>query len=226
MQLFTKTHAQTPKHVGIVLQGLREDLGQRVEQWVETAIKLKIPVLTVLVPTDTDEAVGKFVHALSSWQGITKYQVKISVLGRWYAVSDHAMQLIKQAFEKTKDYDGFFLNLCVNYDGQQEIVNSCKILATQVQSGKIDASAINESVVKENLFTSNFMPPEVIIVTGNAHCLHNFLLWDCGMARIVFTDKHWEKLSAKEFGKIVSRQQETPNDDNLLRGISPNQNFV
>ena len=205
MQLFTKTHTQTPKHVGIVLHESLPGLSQHVEQWIETAIKLKIPVLTVLVPTDTDEAVGKFVHALSSWQGIAKYQVKISVLGRWYALSDQAMQLIKQALEKTKEYDGFFLNLCVNYDGQQEIVNSCKIIASQVQSGKLDASAINESVVKENLFTSNFMPPEVIIVTGNAHCLHNFLLWDCGMARIVFTDKHWEKLSAKEFGKIVSR---------------------
>ncbi len=196
-----------PKHVGIVVQGSVLDITKSIEQfeeWITSAINLHIPVLTVAIPQEHDDVLGTVVHSIGNWHAIAEHQIKISVLGKWYSLSDNTVQQIKAVVEKTKDYDGFFLNLCVNYDGQAEIVSACKLLAKQVQSGKLDPDAIDESLVKENVFTSSFVPPEVIIITGEKHCLNNFLLWDAGKSRIVFTSKPAEKLSVKEFEKIVT----------------------
>ncbi|MDO8660600.1 MAG: undecaprenyl diphosphate synthase family protein [Candidatus Woesearchaeota archaeon] len=202
MSIFKKKEIMVPKHVGILIDKVIS--AKNIEELIYCATQLKIPVLTIGLPQESGDVLGGLIQAIGNWQYIVEHQIKISVLGKWYALSEQIVQQIKVVVEKTKEYDGFFLNLCVNYDGQAEIVSACKLLAKQVQSGKLDPDAIDELLVKENVFTSNFMPPEVIIITGAEHCLHNFLLWDSGKSKIVFTGKPAEKLSVKEFERFVT----------------------
>ena len=83
----------------------------------------------------------------------------------------------KQVIESTKDYDFFFTNFCINYSGHDEIVDACRLIARQVKAGKIDPNSISRETIKENLYSSYFIPPDLIIKNGKA-TISGLLLWD------------------------------------------------
>ena len=105
--------------------------------------------------------------------------------------------------EETKDYDSFFLNLCINYDGQEEIVDSCKLIGRQIAAGKLAPESITKEVIKENCYSSYFIPPDLIIKTGLKTKIAGVLLWDSLNATIFFVKKNWPELKQSDLQKAL-----------------------
>lgn len=162
-----------PKHVA--LSTTSTEL-RNVLEIVQSSVALRIPIITFKFVEDHDSLLN-LLTALVHWDFLEKNQVKVSVIGKWYDLPERLIEPIKQLIEATKDYDAHFLNLCIKYDGQEEIVDACKILAKQVKLGKLSPEGINKSAIKENIYASYFLPPDLIILPGT-HTTSGLLLWD------------------------------------------------
>ncbi len=129
-------------------------------------------------------------------------QVKVSVLGKWYDLPGRMVDSIKSMIEETKDYDHFFFNLCMNYDGREEIVDACRIIALKARSDKLNAESISRDIVKENIYSSYFIPPDIIIKTGEKR-MDGLLLWDSAYSEVYFTGRPWHEFSEKELKRAL-----------------------
>jgi len=148
---------------------------------------------------------AKLFNEIISHKKIHTDQIKISVLGKWYDLPERVLNPIKRIIESTKNYDRFFLNLCVNYDGHEEIVDACRIIARQIKSEKIDPESINKQLIKENLYSSYFISPDLIIENNNE--FSGLLLWDSKNSMIFFTDKQWPDFTKIDFFRAIEAFQ-------------------
>ena len=112
---------------------------------------------------------------------------------------------IKQAINETKNHDRFFLNLCVNYNGQSEIVDACKLIVRKALSGSIEINEINKESIKDNLYSSYFLQPDIIIKTGKKQTWSNLLLWDSPEAYYYHADKPFNDLKISDIEKAVEK---------------------
>ncbi len=184
-----------------------------IKSTIKTQVKLKIPVLTIyLLPfgmTNLElfsikvDALVKLLNELKESEFIHKDKIKISAFGKWYDLPGRVVEPLKEVLESTKDYDNFFVNLCINYNGQEEIVDACKILAMQVKTGKIDLESINKKNIKTNIYASDFLPPDLIIKNGMKQKIRGLLLWDSIDSSLYFTKKTWPEFGKDDFGKAV-----------------------
>ncbi len=183
---------------------------------IASAVKLNIPIVTFyLLSTKSEQlehfstvidSLTEFFNELADKELIHKNKIKVSVLGKWYHLPGKIVDSIKNLMEKTKDYDGFFVNLCINYDGQEEIVDAVKLIARQVTAGKIDAELIDKDMIKENVYSSYFLPPDLVIINGSKRT-SGLLLWDSPNAKVYFTNKLWPDFDRIELMDAIREYQ-------------------
>lgn len=186
---------------------------------VEQQIKYNIPILTIyLLPEELkkDEHFPSFLDSFVNYfeflklsELVKKYKIKISALGKWYDIPSRGVESIKSAIEETKDYDTFFINFCINYNGQEEIVDACKLIARQIKAEKLDIDAITKETIKDNIYSSYFMPPSLIIKNGMKKKTAGILLWDSLNTRIHFTQKLFPDFTKSDFSKAVEEYQKS-----------------
>jgi len=191
---------------------------QKILSLVDQQVKHKIPIFTFyLFSSSIQKEAEFFEHYLEElitfFEGlrtnkiIHENRIKISVLGKWYNLPSRLVEPIKLAIEETRDYDGLFLNLCLNYDGQEELVDACRVLALKVRSNKLDPEGITKDEIKENLYSSYFMPPDIIVVNYNVPVLSGFLLWDSVDSYVYMTGKLWPDFTVRDFSDILKRYE-------------------
>lgn len=110
---------------------------------------------------------------------------------------------VKKAMDKlvadTAGNDKIVLNLCMDYGGRKEIVGALKKI---VEAGT-DASAITEELVSQNLEPEMIPDPDMMIRTGGAQRLSNFLLWQQAYTELYFVDKFLPDFTAEDFADAV-----------------------
>ena len=231
LEKFRKILAREPRkplmHVAVTMNGIRPFSNKKkipldesykkgfeiLDEIIEAQSEKQIPILTIYVIPETQvgddhfpvflNELIRFFESIISKETIHTNKIKISILGKWYDLPGRAVEPIKKAIEETKDYDGFFLNLCINYDGQEEIVDACKLIARQIKAERIDIDNITKKTVKENTYASYFVPPDIIIKNGKLKRTAGTLLWDSSHAELIFTDKDWPEFTKHDFLKAV-----------------------
>jgi tritrans,polycis-undecaprenyl-diphosphate synthase [geranylgeranyl-diphosphate specific] len=148
-----------------------------------------------------------FFDDIATREFILKNNVKISVLGKWYDLPGRVVDSIKIALDKTKDNEEFYLNFAINYDGQEEIVDAVKLISRQIRADKLDPDSINKELIKENTYSSYFIPPDLIIVNGPTKVTNGLLLWDSSKSQIHFTSKLWPDFDRTEFMDAIKEFQ-------------------
>lgn len=216
-----------PKHIALMVSGqmlAKTDLKSITEfyrkkfakiRWImDIQIRRNIPIMTVYVLSPSVknsehfslimDKLAEFFDGLKSNEEVQRNKVKISVLGKWYDLPGRVIDSIKAVIDETKDYDSFFLNLCINYDGREEVVDACKMVARKIQAGKFDPESIDKETIKDSIYSSYFLPPDLMIKTGKEKKLRGFLLWDATESHIYFSGKDWLQFNEKDFDRAVS----------------------
>ncbi|MBN1792831.1 undecaprenyl diphosphate synthase family protein [Candidatus Woesearchaeota archaeon] len=187
---------------------LKEALGKHLESIRELMgyqVKNNIRVLTIGLADSSPEILGglkDFFASLSEDESIRKNQVRIFVLGQWYDLDIELRDAFKSAMDKTKMYDNLFLNFCVKYDGRAEVLGAVQLIAKKIVSGKLVEAEVSEDSVKENLSSSYFPPPELIIETRNSYS--GLLLWESKESVIHFSSKRWLLFEKKDLDEAVA----------------------
>jgi len=190
------------------IEGHRQ--GARVaQQVVETCIDYGIPYLTLYAfSTENWKRPRKEIDALfqileekldegaayAMEKGIRLYH-----LGRLDGLSPEARSKIKKLLKMTRENRRLALCLAFNYGGRDEIVEAARHL---VLSGT-PASAIDEAVFSQYLYTAGIPDPDLIIRTGGEKRLSNFLIWQSAYSEIYFTPILWPDFSREEFDKAL-----------------------
>ncbi len=183
-----------------------------IHKLLELQVRLNIPIFTIYLSQDNIEKskdeyiiflgyLANFFSDLSNKIIFSEYKMKVSIFGKWYNLSGNVVESLKKIIEETSDYDNFFVNFCVNYDGQEEIVDACKLIAKQVELRKIDPEMITKENIKENIYSSYFLPPDVILIYGERK-LTGVLLWDSINARIEFANKSFMEFEEEDVERL------------------------
>lgn len=220
--------ANNLKHVAIIPDGNRrwaktkgfatmighEKGADAFEKILETAIELKIPYIT-LWGLSLDNVFKRskieinYIYNIIENQfsrmsvddRIHKNKVRVEVIGRYKdCFPKKTQKVIEEVVEKTKDYDRFILTFLLAYNGTDEMVDCIK----QIQ--KKGVKTINEKTIKDNLWTKDLPPVDLIIRTGtdnDPHLSAGFMMWDSAYAQLHFTKTYFPAFNQKEFEKIV-----------------------
>ena len=224
-----KNHFKGIRHIALSLNGIEkwaEEHNQELaDAWKESflaineftsfQIKKDIPIFTFnVLPMELKEndnfslivdSLVEFFNYLLSSEIIKNNQIKVSVLGKWYDMPGRLLESIKKITIETKDYDKFFVNFCINYDGQKELIDSFRIIARKIKLSNLDPDFITKEEVKDNIYSSYFIPPEVIIITGKKKFLGGFLLWDSVNSKVYFSDKLWPDIKIDDLKEIIQK---------------------
>ena len=207
----TRVRSWSEKNSKDIKEAVRLNL-EKLDEFIDLQIKKDIPILTLQVSTKTEEEIEglkSFFKKISSDQKMHDKKVRIYVIGDWYSAEPELSEVIREAMEKTKDYDQYFLNFGVKYDGQQEILTAAKLILKKAEAEKLGIDSLTPEMLKDNMPSSYFMPPELIIINNNHYT--GLLLWDCKNSKMFFTNKHWLDFERKDFDRAIDFFNETKN---------------
>jgi tritrans,polycis-undecaprenyl-diphosphate synthase [geranylgeranyl-diphosphate specific] len=202
------------EQAGIALEQAYAMKFSNVYNCIDWCTAREIPAMTfLLLPGDLELPGGQqyvgaltaFVSSLRKSALVNQRGIRFQVYGHWYNLPSTLVDEIKALLEQTKDYDAFFCNLCLAYDGKQEMVDAVRLIAHQVKAGKLDPDGVDEDMIKESLYTSGIVPPDVIVKTGSTRKLRGFMLWDSADADIHITGKPWQDFCEKELDMILKQ---------------------
>nr|WP_321444448.1 isoprenyl transferase [uncultured Cohaesibacter sp.] len=137
-----------------------------------------------------------------------KQNVRVVVIGGRAGLAPDLVKMLQEAETKTRDNKGLTLVIAFNYGARQEMVEAVKMLAREVEAGRLAPDAINESMISASLYSAGIPDPDVILRTSGEQRLSNFLLWQAAYSEFIFVDCYWPdfdrrqlELALEEYGR-------------------------
>ncbi len=215
-----------PKHVAIIMdgngrwaqkRGLKRTRGHQkgaeaLKKISEYVYDKNIKVLSVFAfstenwkrdKEEVDYLMDLFIKAFKeNFDVVKKKGVKVIFSGVKDKLSEKVINSMKRMTEETKDNTNGIFNICLNYGGQDEIINATKKISKDVKDGIIDYNDINQDLFSKYLF--NDLPPiDLLIRTSGEYRISNFMLWQMAYAELYFTDILWPDFDEKEMDKAI-----------------------
>ena len=215
-----------PNHVAIIMdgngrwaqkKGLKRTKGHQMGAQVlkkisEYVYDKKIKVLSVFAfstenwkrdKEEVDYLMDLFIKVFKdNFKSIKEKGVKIVFSGLKTKLNDKVLKEMEKMTEETKNNKNGVFNICLNYGGQDEIVEATKKIVSDVKEGKIKIDDINKDMYNNYLF--NDLPPiDLMIRTSGEFRISNFMLWQMAYAELYFTDVLWPDFDEKELDKAI-----------------------
>ncbi len=215
-----------PKHVAIILDGNRRWAKKNnmtpqeghyrgftnLENLADYIFSKGIKVLSVYAfstenfkrsKIEVDYLMNLFSMAFKKYfDRLNEKNIKVVFSGRREPLPDKVLMMIDDIAEKTKNNNGSIFNICINYGGKAEIVDTTKKLCDMVLDGKIEVSDISEELFAANLY-HNLPSVDLMIRTSGEERLSNFLLWQNAYAEFYFPEVEFPAFDEKEFDNAL-----------------------
>ena len=129
--------------------------------------------------------------------------VCLRVIGNRSNLSDRLKRLIDDAEQMTAK-GHFTLNLCVDYGGRWDIARTAQKLASEVQTGRLRPSDIDESLFGRSMEEGGIPEPDLCIRTAGEQRISNFLLWQMAYTELYFADCYWPDFDASALDMAIA----------------------
>ena len=214
-----------PKHVAIIMdgngrwakkRGMPRSTGhlegsKTLEKLALHAIDMGVSVLSVYAfSTDNFKRDKEEVDYLmdlavkyfnTKFEKINKRGIKVVISGRKTNLRDDVVNAINSIEEKTKDNKEGILNICLNYGGQEEIIDGAIRLAEDIKNG-LDVSAFTREDFYKYMYHE--LPPiDLLIRTGGEERVSNFMLYEMSYAEFYFTNTYFPDFDKSELNKAL-----------------------
>lgn len=211
-----------PKHVSIIMdgngrwatnKGLNRTEGHKkgaeiLEELSLHAIKKGIKVLSVYAfSTDNFKRPEKEVTFLMNlfikkftdkFQKIIENDIKVVFSGRRENLRKDVLEAMDYITEKSKDNKKGILNICLNYGGQEEIVDACK----RIINDKVDINSLDKETFNKYLY-QDLPPIDLLIRTSGELRVSNYMLYQMAYSEFYFTDVLFPDFNSDEFDKAL-----------------------
>jgi len=128
-----------------------------------------------------------------------KDNIKIVVSGSQERLSKKIVTTLDDIQNKTAENTGGTLNICLNYGGQDEILQAVQAIVTESYS----AGDVTHDVIKQHLYTKDLPPVDLVVRTSGEQRLSNFLLWDSAYAELSFPDVMWPDFNEEQLAAVL-----------------------
>ncbi len=210
-----------PLHVGIIMdgngrwakmRGKKRSFGHkkgsdRIESVVEYAFSSGVKTVTLYAFSQENwnrpkEEVDELMRLLSVYfkkfiKKVLKNGVRLKVIGEKERFSSDLQAIINECEENSKNNDKHNLLIALNYGGRQEVVTAVNKLIGENKQ-------ITMQAILDNLYTSPFGEPDLIIRTGGEKRLSNFMLFQGAYSELYFTDVLWPDFDCEELDKALN----------------------
>lgn len=220
------SNLKVPRHVAIILdgngrwakeKGLTRSMGHdagftNLKNISKYILSKGIKVLSVYAFSTENfkrskEEVDYLMHIFTSKfksciKDFNKENIKVIFSGRDKPLPNKVLKSMKELEEATKDNTKGILNICINYGGRSELVDTCKKISKMVENKEISIDDIDEELVSRNLY--NDLPDvDLMIRTSGELRLSNFMLWQNSYAEFYFPKTYFPDFDEEEFDKAI-----------------------
>ena len=137
-----------------------------------------------------------------NFESVKKKGVKVIFSGVKTKLSDKVLKAMEDMQNETKDNINGIFNICLNYGGQDEIIEATKKISIDVKNNNLDLNDIDSNLFNKYLF--NDLPPiDLLIRTSGEYRISNFMLWQMAYAELYFTDVLWPDFNEEEMDKAI-----------------------
>lgn len=213
-----------PDHIGIIMDGNRRwakeknlpsKLGHKqgaenLRELVLYANELGLKYLSVYAfstenfkrdKSEVDYLMNLFITKFKKEFGNLK-DIKIVFSGKREPLSDEVWDAMQKITEKTKDYKGLVLNVCLNYGGHSEMVDMTKKICQKYKDGDITLEEIDEEYLRSNMY-QDLPYLDLVIRTSGEMRISNFMLYQASYAEFYFPKVYFPDFNKEEFKKAI-----------------------
>ena len=211
-----------PRHISIIMdgngrwatrRGLKRSAGhlegsKTLEKLACHAIDRGVEVLSVYAfSTDnfkrSEEEVTYLMNLFikmftTKFKTIKKKGIKVVFSGRKVNLREDVLNAMDKIVEETKDNTKGTLNICLNYGGQEEIVDATKRI---IKEG-INPDDIDKETFYKYLY--NDLPPIDLLIRTSGECrVSNYMIYQMAYSEFYFTDVLFPDFNEEEFDKAI-----------------------
>lgn len=216
------TNSETPKAIGVILDGNRRFAKERglptleghragfekVKELMRWAKELDIQTVYVYAfstenwnraPEEVSYLMELFAHAFSGEliDEIVKDDGRVVFLGDRSRIPAALVTEMERTEERTRNGRAGTLAVCLSYGGRAEIIAAANKL---IREGK---EINNEGEFSAALWSAELPDPDLIIRTSGEQRLSGFLTWQSVYSELFFTDTKWPAFTKEEFLSIL-----------------------
>lgn len=217
------TNASLPVHLGLILDGNRRWARQHGYSVMEGHRQgyLNLKTITKAAVRYGVRYISAYVFSTENWQRdrlevrdimklllwVLKHEVKeldkenirIQVIGSKLKLGAGLIRAIHHAEEQTKNNTRGTLLVCLDYGGQQEIVDATKRIA---ELG-VAAENITPQLISKFLYAPDVPPIDLIIRTSGEQRLSNFMMWESAYSELLFDRKLWPDYTEEDLASAL-----------------------
>ena len=138
---------------------------------------------------------------------LTKNNVVIRFIGSKEHLSKSYNKKVIETCKKSWNNNGLHLNVAMNYGGRQEIIDAVNDIFSEMKTGKIQKSKIDEELINNYLYTAGMPDPDLLIRTSGEQRLSNFLVWQSVYSELYITKTLWPDFRRIEFLEAIIEYQ-------------------
>ena len=128
--------------------------------------------------------------------------IKVIFSGRREPLREDVLASMDKIVEETKNNKRGILNICLNYGGQEEIVDATKKIVELVNNGELNIGDIDKNSFYKYLY--NDLPPlDLLIRTSGEFRLSNFMSYQSTYSEFYFTNTLFPDFNNQEFDRAV-----------------------
>lgn len=223
----TKIVLKIPNHVGIVLDGQKEWAEERnlpiLEGYVNGLKRMKeslmwfserkIKFITFYLFSSNDwnlpqNKINDLMKCYNDFlvnnlEYFAEKGFKIIISGEIEELPGNLSETCQDVVKKSADNIGITINLCINYNGRREILNSVK----KIINKKIDSSHIHEGIIRKYLYNGGLPDIDLIVNVNGKKIVSDMLLWQSSNGRYVTLNKYWPDFEKLDVDIIINEFQ-------------------
>lgn len=221
------TNLNIPEHVAVIMDGngrwAKKKGNQRifghkngvaaVRETVEAAGEIGVKFLTLYAfstenwsrpKAEVDALMNLLINAIKNEEKtLMKNNVRVKHIGDINSLPQNVAQKLNLIIEKTAQNKGLTLILAISYSSRWEITEAVKKIASQIKNESIDIQNITQETINQNLATTEFPDPELLIRTSGEYRVSNFLLWQIAYSEMIFTPVLWPDFRKENFFEAI-----------------------
>lgn len=126
-----------------------------------------------------------------------KENIRVRFIGQREPFPEDIRKGMEEAEEKTRTNATMTLWICLSYGARAEIVAAA-------ETARIIGEPISETSLRAHFWSAEMPDPDIIIRTGGARRLSNFLLWQAAYSELFFLEPHWPDFDEKALDSVLA----------------------
>ncbi len=126
--------------------------------------------------------------------------IRVRIIGSKMKFGAATMRAILHAEEMTKNNKRGTLLLCLDYGGQQEIIDAVKRIAELGHAPE----EITPELIKKYLYAPDVPDPDLIVRTSGEERLSGFMMWESAYSELAFVEKPWPDFDEQALDAVLA----------------------